>query len=62
MSGVRTIVMNQSTMALITVDNDLYLSGAARFHNTNLTDPTLFASNVEQVYLKNGNIYIKNEF
>ena len=54
--------MNQSTMALITVDNDLYLSGAARFHNTNLTDPTLSESNVEQVYFKNGDIYIKNEF
>lgn len=51
MVGVRNVVMREFTTALITVDDDLYLSGDARFHVDSLKQPTLIMSGVKQVYL-----------
>lgn len=51
MFTVRSVVMTQNTSALITVDNDLYVSGTATFRGKNLIQPTWIMSNVKQVYI-----------
>lgn len=57
MFAVKTVVMNQSATALITVDNDLYILGSPHFHNRDFVQPTWIMSNVKQV-----NIDINGEF